>query len=118
VQIIEGVKEAQEQVGGDAMVNPLSQPDGMVRRVAPDRARSQRIIHNVEFDVAVTASSGSEAKAGAGLMVAAIGLGAQSQKSTENTAISRVRFEVPIALPTSSRFEDSALARLAGGYSS
>jgi hypothetical protein len=93
LQIMEGVQHAQERMGADALINPPAQRDGKV--VAREDQTSWRYVHNGEFDVAVTVSSGSETRGGAGLMVAAIGLGAQAQKSTENTAISRIRFEVP-----------------------
>jgi hypothetical protein len=99
LQIMEGVQAAQGQVRGNALIVPPARGTG--KTVADGDVEPWRHIHKVEFDVAVTASSGSEAKAGAGLVVAAIGLGAQALKSTENTAISRIRFEVPIAFPTS-----------------
>jgi hypothetical protein len=70
VQIMEGVQEAQEQVGS-ALVNPPAQRDGNL--VAREDQRSWRYVHKVEFDVAVTVSSGTEAKAGGNLMVAFIG---------------------------------------------
>lgn len=109
VQIVEGVQAAQTTVltdalidpSSNALINPSSTEREGSRMVAGKDYKAVRFVHNVEFDVAVTVSSGSEAKGGAGLFVAAIGMGAQAQKSTENIAISRVRFEVPIAFPTS-----------------
>jgi hypothetical protein len=104
VEIMEGLQEAQEQVGGKGMVNPpsvqSSKGRSLVLREGDESSRFDgRHVHMVEFDVAVTAASGAESKAGAGLLVAAIGLGVQAQKSQENTAISRIRFEVPVAYP-------------------
>jgi hypothetical protein len=105
VQIMEGVQQAQERVGGNGLINPRARQRSHGRPIVdwmepdPDDRFDGTLVHMVEFDVAVTAATGAEAKAGAGLLVAAIGLGAQAQKSEEHTAISRVRFEVPIALP-------------------
>ena len=57
------------------------------------------LIMLVDFDVAVTTSEGAEGKAGAGLFVAGIGLGAKGGVTAENSAISRVKFQVPVTLP-------------------
>ena len=97
VQIMEGVQEAQNQVGDKGIVNPRSYQSGTFFVDTPPQPNELR---PAEFDVAVTASSGSEAKGGAGLLVAAIGMGVQDTQSEGNTAISRIRFELPIAYPT------------------
>ena len=57
------------------------------------------VVQNIEFDVAVTASQGSEAKAGAGISVGAITLGATGKEDNKNTSVSRMRFSIPMLLP-------------------
>lgn len=53
----------------------------------------------VDLDVAVTASAGAKAGAGGGINVVALRIGAPGETVTENTAISRIRFTLPVHLP-------------------
>lgn len=59
----------------------------------------RRIVEEIEFDVAVTANSGTETKGGAGIVVGIIGLGTQGKSEAEKGSISRIKFSVPIVLP-------------------
>ena len=59
----------------------------------------ERAIQKLEFDVAVTATEGSEKKAGIGVAMAMFGAGGQASSNTMNTSISRIRFTVPVILP-------------------
>jgi hypothetical protein len=58
-----------------------------------------RVVDEIEFDVAVTATEGTETKGGIGIMVGSIGLGAQGKSDRENTSVSRIRFRIPLVLP-------------------
>ena len=92
-QLIAGVKKAQEstQVEG-ANINPdVAWPTYA--------ALAQNKIQKVEFDVAVTATEGSEKKAGIGVAMAMFVAGGEATSNTVNTSISRIRFAVPIILP-------------------
>jgi hypothetical protein len=101
-QIIEGIKEAQQraQQGAGGVVNP---PVGRMDRqlLTTNRAFFSQagLAQFVDFDVAVTATEGTATKGGVGVMVAAITLGTSGQSTAENSATSRVKFSVPIALP-------------------
>jgi hypothetical protein len=53
----------------------------------------------VNFDVAVTTSDESGKSGGAGIFVAAIGIGGKSESVTSNTTVSRIQFTVPLVLP-------------------
>jgi hypothetical protein len=53
----------------------------------------------VDFDIAVTASAGAKAGAGAGINVVSLKIGASGETVTENTAVSRIRFALPVHLP-------------------
>jgi len=59
----------------------------------------QNLIHFVEFDVAVTADTMSEAKGGVGLKIAGVGISADGETSAKNSTVSRIKFEVPIIFP-------------------
>ncbi|CAD7344985.1 hypothetical protein X12_001115 [Xanthomonas arboricola] len=96
VQIAEGVKEAQEEakkIGGN--VNPYTHfvTQGMGTHLS--RGETQQ----VKFDVAITASESTASKEGIGVVVAAIALGKRNEVSDQSMSVSRVSFEVPLALP-------------------
>ncbi len=57
-------------------------------------------IQLVDFDVALTVKEGTETKGGIGIFVGAFGVGSQGQSSAENASLSRVKFVVPITLPS------------------
>ncbi len=51
---------------------------------------------NVEFDISVTTNSADESKIGAGIFVTGIGLGANTKEMNNNSAVSRIRFTLPL----------------------
>ncbi len=66
------------------------------------------LVQFVGFDIAVTVESGSEAKGSGGLKVLGIGGAEAGGRLTESTSsVSRIRFEVPIALPHSDIINES-----------
>ena len=99
-EIIAGVKQAQDYaVSQDAKVNPSAKHVGDIKSQILVDSDSLEHLQKVEFDVAVTSSEGSETKGGAGIFVAAIGMGVQGKTDTSSNTVSRVKFSVPIALP-------------------
>lgn len=54
----------------------------------------------VDFDVAVYAEEGTETKGGIGLMVGTVGLGSHGKSDKSQSSESRIKFTVPIILPT------------------
>jgi hypothetical protein len=61
-----------------------------------------RVVQEIEFDVAVHATEGTETKGGIGIMVGAIGLGSQGKSQAGNASESRIRFTIPMVLPVAS----------------
>ncbi|HWB54617.1 MAG TPA: hypothetical protein VG722_10505 [Tepidisphaeraceae bacterium] len=59
----------------------------------------KRIVHSVEFDVAVLASEGKETKGGIGVVVASIALGSQGKSDSSQSSQSRIRFSIPMQYP-------------------
>ncbi|WNJ18246.1 hypothetical protein [Pontibacter sp. G13] len=51
---------------------------------------------NVEFDISVTTYSADESKIGAGIFVTGIGLGANTKEMNNNSAVSRIKFTLPL----------------------
>ena len=50
----------------------------------------------VEFDISVTTNSADESKIGAGIFVTGIGLGANTKEINNNSAVSRIKFTLPL----------------------
>ena len=108
IQIANGVAMASpgiKEKGG--MVNPrnvgITIRDGKpVYEFYDDKTpaeRFSRAAEIVDFDVAISATEGTETKGGIGIMVGAIGLGTHGKSDAENSTESRVRFRIPIVLP-------------------
>jgi len=100
-QIVEGVSDAQMncKVAG-SYVNPLlASTDARLGEHGLFIAQGGTA-QLVQFDVAITATAGSGTKGGIGVVVAAFTLGSTGQSSQENSASSRVKFCVPLTLPT------------------
>lgn len=107
-QIVEGVVDARERIEAlRGMVNPPGiQSSESDRSYAPyavikaekGRAACRLPIQEVKFDVAVTASSDAQTKAGAGLL-SVVSAGISKEKGAKDETTSRIRFRVPLALP-------------------
>ena len=109
VQIVTGVQEAREATKDtNAEISPtgLHFTPGEGSRVVYKPGRG--IVQTVEFDVAVTttnAKSGSGsaeagAEAGIGVVTASVNLGMRGVVGKERAAANRVKFTVPILLPS------------------
>ena len=102
-QIVGGVVDAQQFVkekGGS--INPSV--SGLPNRSWDERTCTH--VQEVEFDVAVTATEGTETKAGIGVVTAFLALGSQGKTDKSNVALTRLRFIVPIALPSRKLADD------------
>jgi len=96
MDVLGGVHEAQQK----ATTIPDSEVSPPQRAVGDGSAISERPLTWLDFDVAVTASEGKGSKGGIAVAVASIGLGASRDQRTEEASTSRLRFKVPIVLPT------------------
>lgn len=96
-QIVLGVVEAQKSVQAHgAVVNPVSvsyQRDGAWN--VSDGAIPQEVV----FDVALTATDKSGSSEGIGVFLGSISLGKKNDAGTEQVAITKVKFSVPLVLP-------------------
>ena len=128
IQIIEGIHDAQKQAHKfRAMINPPLAPEvddkghtkgpmyrpaaEMLQRVGLLETGMGTVADMVEFDVAITVSTGKtdssekggEAKAGLNISVVSAQFGGGAKSSTqsklEDSRISRVKFRVPVAFP-------------------
>lgn len=101
-QIIMGVKAAQEYAAENgAKVSPANLclshcAQGDVRLMEENTCR---IAQEIDFDIAVTTTEGTETKGGVGIFVGPVALGTQGKSDAQNSSISRIKFQVPILLP-------------------
>ena len=105
VQIINGVKEAQDSIGySGATICPTGLYFTGGQETCVIYKPGWGIVQTVEFDIAVGTSGSIEAQGGAGISVNVINLGAKAVKGKKKEAMNRVRFSVPVLLP--SKFYD------------
>ncbi len=108
-QIIAGVKMAQQATrlpGKHPSEADVVNPAVMYNADAGPKGKyfatvGRNLVHFIDFDVAVTTDSTSEAKAGLSLKVAGIGIGGGGGVSDRDSVVSRIKFQVPIVLPQS-----------------
>jgi uncharacterized protein YbaR (Trm112 family) len=103
VNVLTGIKEAQEADGVGAFVVP----GGDGGHEYPKNARvsnSARLKSTIiDFDVAVTVESGDKAAGGGGLKIAGFGAKLEGEVTSKDTKVSRIQFGVPIMLPENQR---------------
>ena len=102
-QIIDGVIEAQEYAETKgAIVNPEifihADDSNNLKMTTTDRG-FHSYIQIIDFDVAVTSTEGEQEKAGLGIFVAPITVGAQGKFDYTNTVANRIKFSIPVMLP-------------------
>ncbi len=110
VEIVEGVKEAQEVVAhtfSGAMINPPIESNETAKRTGT-HVYLQSQVRDVDFDVAVAAREEVGMKPGGGISIVVLKAGVEGELSYENTAVNRIRFKVPIVLPCAEMAEDNA----------
>jgi hypothetical protein len=101
--ICEGVKDAQEKAGGSrAAINPVASVWGKSDFLYADEDGRQ-FVQLIEFDVAVATAEGTATRAGAGVTVVPfVSLGASGSSNQTTGTTSRIRFKVPLVLPSAS----------------
>jgi hypothetical protein len=95
-QIIDGAIAAHEEVkekGG--AVNPVQ----IRKKRSDDADGSIGYINNVKFDVALTDAKKQSSTAGIGVFLGNLAAGGKVEKGTEASALTRIKFEIPIGLP-------------------
>jgi hypothetical protein len=96
-QIFRGVLDAQESIKGTGgSINPIV--DGLSGRSYDELTKTN--VQDVEFDVALTVTEGKEMKGGIAVLAGALAIGSQGKTDKSNVALTRLRFSVPIALPS------------------
>lgn len=103
-EIIDGVSDAQKYaLEKGAKVNPekLSLIKSNTNQSTFSDSRRENYAQIIEFDVAITANEDMKDKGGIGVFAGAFGIGGQMENQEFNSRMSRIKFTVPIFLPTS-----------------
>src|SRR5687767_6942883 len=101
-QIISGIVKAQEEVKKTGVrVNPnLESAHNTKNNLLDDKASGgYNPIQNIDFDIAVTISEGSQDKLGGGIKIASFNIGGETKAENKNSTISRIKFTIPMAFP-------------------
>ena len=116
-EIIHGVSDAQQALGDNGkFINPeLSTQQGDHEKHGKNVSIQGQLVQIVEFDVAVTATEGTGTKGGIGVVAGFFAIGSQGQSSSENSAVSRIKFSVPITLPYGDRMSNYISQSSQGG---
>ncbi|MEK6686370.1 MAG: hypothetical protein AABY99_08265 [Pseudomonadota bacterium] len=99
-EIVDGVVEAQKyykEKGGS--INSSSITFRTDHGLQIWNSENGQPVQQIEFDVAVTTTEGTETKGGIGVFVGPVGLGSQGKSDATNSSSSRIKFSVPILLP-------------------
>lgn len=106
VQINLAIDESNEALkDSEAIINPAgvqinSDSSQAYGRQSPDtRHHENKVVHKVDFDVAVSVNDDQKAGGGAKISIASIGIGANAEVKYSNKSESRIKFSVPIIYP-------------------
>ena len=99
VQIVQGVKEANEQLVQYNANVPKKTIRVSENNVFVNEDNAQANAIEIDFDVAVTATETDGTRGGGGIRVAQLLFGGiEASNSTENQFISRVKYTIPLVL--------------------
>tara|TARA_R110002049_G_scaffold307041_1_gene506626 strand:- start:48 stop:416 length:369 start_codon:yes stop_codon:yes gene_type:complete len=109
VQISKGIEDAANQLkDSTSVVNPRNvvgtngKDDQKVYGYLADNTPRQTLkaVQLIDFDIAVVAEEGSKSKGGLGIRVGGMGIGVQGQSEDKTSSESRIKFSIPMVLPT------------------
>ncbi|KXI30439.1 trypco2 family protein [Paraglaciecola hydrolytica] len=110
-EISRGILEASENLSDtNAIVSPKdfkinSKESQALGRTKPEHIpdhveKGTRVVQKIDFDIAVTVDETDKTKAGGKISVLSIGLGGDLETSSKTGTNSRIKFSVPIVLPS------------------
>ena len=104
-QIIEGVSKSQEFAKDNgATINPSGlrfKRDGQLNY------HETPMQQDIVFDVGLTSTSVDGSTEGIGVFLGGISLGKKNEAGLESTAITKIKFTVPIILPSGGKYEET-----------
>jgi len=101
-EVMEGVFEAQQRtVRTGGVVNPavFQGMSGELDKPVHAGQLGAPLVKEIEFDVAVSVTEGTEKAGRAGIVVWGIGVGGEGKSGSATESVSRIRFSVPVGFP-------------------
>ena len=99
IQIVEGAASANDELANCDSYIPYTNIGNSKSAYSYDENRVARLIVNIDFDVAITATESESANGGASLKVASLlNIGGSGENKTENQTISRIKYTLPLVL--------------------
>ncbi len=99
-EIVSGVAEASEsaaELGGSVGTMRLY---GYVKENKVVTNENDMPVAMIDFDIALAETAGTDTKGGIGVYLGAVGLGSQGASHGETSSHSRIKFSVPVVLPS------------------
>lgn len=101
LQIIDGVKEAQEEaLEKGAIINPVNIRGGNAANEYININDNSVCVNNIDFEVEISTTDETNTSTGIGIYVAGLGLGTKNNDKGRNLATNKLAFSVPTTLPT------------------
>lgn len=97
-EIVSGVASAKSEIQKHGGNTGSISMFGDTKGVRTDK--NGRQIQIVEFDIALAEASGTDTKGGIGVFLGTVGLGSQGASHGESSSTSRIKFSVPLVLPS------------------
>ena len=100
LQVIQGVKSAQSKASElGAVVSPLGMRTQNKDLYILIMQGCSMPLGKIEFEAALTKSESEGGKSGIGVFLGGVGFGGQSDSTTQNHSMTKIKFSVPILLP-------------------
>jgi hypothetical protein len=104
-QLIDGISTAQEYAETKkAIINPVDKFPSDFDKMSRTE-KEFRLVQIVEFDVAIIVAENKQLVGGIGIIVPELSLGYQGKIDNSKSAVSRIKFSIPIILPTQKQRE-------------
>lgn len=99
IQIVEGAEDANRSLMIRGSYIPYTNMRNTNSAYTVDDEGAHRLVIDVDFDVAITATESEGANGGAGLKVVCLfSVGGNVESKTENQTISRIKYTLPLVL--------------------
>lgn len=99
VDIYEGISEAKKQTGKSILPSGKLVSEGIPyvkEHISP--TASATMVSNLEFEVSLTDGSKDGVSGGIGVLLGSLSLGGKSNSESQQTSLSKIRFNIPIEL--------------------
>ncbi len=99
LQIVEGVNNANEKIKNfGALIS--SKNVRPLREGTTFNTNTGDLVNLIEFDIGVTVNEKDTTSGGAGIKIAGLNIGGDLQNESVNQRISRIKFSIPLTLPS------------------